>query len=310
MLNLVIKLVGLSYFINISLPAHSCFFIGAPATLNVEPTNVTMLPNQLILEASNGRGKIFKLHLFFTSFISPLDSKYESASVGRLVFTLKKAQSPSKWGKLMNNTQFLLNSEGEVLVPETPYTPPNKVHIWLEIKEKYESLINDLPTLSEGDSDKESSKVIKSHTDASINNGKNSFESTKPKQITKAQKSSQKLPQHKQQRNDEDNDDDDDEETKEPEEIISLRASYYGEMKLFETQTQAKKEELDLTMRETKRQLDTELNDKKRDIRARMKLAVDTKLKELQEKATAMEQQQPNGGIEAGVIDEANEDEL
>lgn len=62
--------------------------IDAPATLNVEAQNVTILEDRLLLKASDGR-KNFNLDLTFFEPIVPSDSRYDMASVGRMTFNLK-----------------------------------------------------------------------------------------------------------------------------------------------------------------------------------------------------------------------------
>lgn len=77
--------------------------IDAPATLNVEPLNVTITSNSLYLLASDSR-KNFKLEFDLFSEIVPEECHYQLASVGRMTFNLKKAKAPIVWSKLSNNT--------------------------------------------------------------------------------------------------------------------------------------------------------------------------------------------------------------
>lgn len=71
---------GNDIFINVKF-AHK---IDAPATLNVEVSNVSMTENKLVLSATDGR-KIFTLDLEFLHGINPDESTYSMASVGALI---------------------------------------------------------------------------------------------------------------------------------------------------------------------------------------------------------------------------------
>jgi hypothetical protein len=109
--------------------------IDAPATLNVEAQNVTLLDDRLILHASDGR-KNFNLDLPLYRKIVPEDSSYDMASVGRMTFNLKKADAPRKWNKLTTKKV-------------------SQMHFWVDMHEKYSA---QLDALSEDDDDRSSSK--------------------------------------------------------------------------------------------------------------------------------------------------------
>jgi len=81
--------------------------IDAPATLNVEANNVTLLEGKLFLQASDGR-KNFILDIELLGDIIPDESFWTMASVGRMVFTLKK-QTASKWTRLLKNNRKIQN---------------------------------------------------------------------------------------------------------------------------------------------------------------------------------------------------------
>ena len=85
-----------SVFMNVKF-AHK---LDAPATLNVEASNVTITEKNVHLEASNG-AKQFHSSIPLNEAIVPSESTYTMASVGRMTFTLKKVNAPSKWPKLV-----------------------------------------------------------------------------------------------------------------------------------------------------------------------------------------------------------------
>ena len=74
--------------------------LDAPATLNVESNNVSINLNQLFLEATDKK-KIFKLDLELLRDINSSASTYSMGSVGRMMFSLKKADAPSRWPRLL-----------------------------------------------------------------------------------------------------------------------------------------------------------------------------------------------------------------
>ena len=109
-------------FINVKF-AHK---IDAPATLNVEASNVTLKEAQLYLQASDGR-KNFVLDVEFLNDIIPNESTWTMASVGRMVFTLKKSNGPSKWTRLLKTTK------------KYP-----QMHAWWELQEKHRDELDKL----------------------------------------------------------------------------------------------------------------------------------------------------------------------
>lgn len=123
-------------FINVKF-AHK---IDAPATLNVEASNVTLLNNMLYLEASDKKKK-FILEMEFLRGIQVNESSWNMGSVGRMVFTLKKADSPSKWTRLLFSRVKLPN-----------------MHHWWEIQEKYR---DDLDKIIEDGIDEDSAAAKK-----------------------------------------------------------------------------------------------------------------------------------------------------
>lgn len=125
--------------------------IDAPATLNVEATNVTILNNQLILEATDSK-KVFRLDLMFYKPIQPNETKYEMASVGRMTFTFKKDISPSKWSQLLDMKS--LKSLGK--------KSPTNMHKWFHMQEKYDSELDKLEDDDDGDNDDDDETTGKS----------------------------------------------------------------------------------------------------------------------------------------------------
>jgi hypothetical protein len=102
--------------------------IDAPATLNVEPVNVTITDNYLYLHASDGT-KHFGLELNLFSNIIANESTYSMASVGRMTFQLKKQNGPIKWPKLITKASS---------------SKKYKMHMWIEMQEKYANEVDKL----------------------------------------------------------------------------------------------------------------------------------------------------------------------
>jgi len=104
-------------FLNVKF-AHK---LDAPATLNVETSIVNVTSNRLVLEASDGR-KNFILDLAFLREIVPEDAStsWQMASVGRMTFTLRKADAPSRWKGLLSGPKH-----------------KGQMQLWFEIAEKY-----------------------------------------------------------------------------------------------------------------------------------------------------------------------------
>jgi hypothetical protein len=100
--------------------------IDAPATLNVEPNNITILENRLILRASDGR-KNFNLDLELLRSINPVESRYEMASGGRMTFSLKKNET-SQWSRLLKSKDKKISN----------------MHFWWEMQEKYSDELEEL----------------------------------------------------------------------------------------------------------------------------------------------------------------------
>ena len=121
--------------------------LDAPATLNVEATNVTILSNQLILQASDGRKK-FNLQLELLHEIDANESRYDMASVGRMTFNLRKKISQTKWSRLLKNKNKKISN----------------MHFWYEMQDKYDTELNMLKNASSFSSvdDEKTSKKSKS----------------------------------------------------------------------------------------------------------------------------------------------------
>lgn len=100
--------------------------IDAPATLNVVAKNVTLTPDRLVLLASNG-AKNFNLDIEFMSNVVPDESSWSMASVGRMTFTIKKLQSPSKWASITKDNKKM-----------------PQMHFWWEMQEKFSDELDKL----------------------------------------------------------------------------------------------------------------------------------------------------------------------
>ena len=114
--------------------------IDAPATLNVEVTNITTLASSFILHASDGR-KNFKLNIELLREVIPEETRYDMGSVGRMTVTLTKALQPKKWNRLTKSKE-----------------KKNHMHVWWEMAEKYKAEVD---RLEDDDDDSESTKKKK-----------------------------------------------------------------------------------------------------------------------------------------------------
>ena len=128
-----------SVFMNVKF-AHK---LDAPATLNVEANNVTITEQRIHLEASNG-AKYFHLSIPLNAAIVPEESTYTMASVGRMTFTLKKVEAPSKWPKLVAKH---FNAHKEL--------GKSVMHFWHQLHEQYSS---ELDLLDDEDDDEDDRK--------------------------------------------------------------------------------------------------------------------------------------------------------
>ena len=104
--------------------------IDAPATLNVIAKNVSLTSDRLVLLATNG-AKNFHLDITFMDAVVPAESTWSMASVGRMTFSIKKLQPPSRWSSLTRDNKKL-----------------PQMHIWWEIQEKFSGELNKLEELS------------------------------------------------------------------------------------------------------------------------------------------------------------------
>lgn len=119
----------------------------APATLNVEVKHVTIAGTSLLLEASDGK-KLFKLELEFEGELDKEQSNWSMASVGRMSFTLRKADAPSRWSKVLIN-----KGRGQV-------------SRWSDMAEKHEKELNLLkPTEVDGSDEKKEKTSTKKKDD-------------------------------------------------------------------------------------------------------------------------------------------------
>ena len=111
--------------------------LDAPATLNVQPTNVNLTNQELRLEASDGR-KNFNLHIVFLHEIDPDNSTWSLGSVGRMVFHIRKNQEkPSRWKRLLKSEKRLA-----------------QMHYWYEMGEKYSKELDEIEDTPPDDSRK------------------------------------------------------------------------------------------------------------------------------------------------------------
>lgn len=229
--------------------------IDAPATLNVEATNITILSDRLSLEASDGR-KIFKLELEFLKDIVPDDSRYEMASVGRMTFTFKKAEGPSKWSRLLKQTDSKL--------------VPSNMHKWFAMQEKYDAELSKLEvneTSTAASSDSGASDSVKSKNDK------------KGKEKAKTTKATKASPKKKDKDDDEDDDDDDDKDVSSSvsadhpnyERIEALKKSQADELRALQEEAVVQKKRLDVQWREDKRRVDEEASGRRRAVERRIR---------------------------------------
>lgn len=100
--------------------------LDAPATLNVEASSITIGKQSLHVEASNGGQKTFLLDLPLFDTVKESESTYEYGSVGRMIFTLKKTNTPSKWPRLVPKNYNYQAKLGKSVL-----------HFWHEMHEKY-----------------------------------------------------------------------------------------------------------------------------------------------------------------------------
>jgi len=107
--------------------------IDAPATLDVVVDSVNVTNSSLTLAAAKDR-KAFSLSLSFFGPVDPDASSWTTASVGRVVFTLRKAGAPSAWPKLLG--------EGA--------RKPQNMHLWWDKQEEFQDEIDDLEDGGDG----------------------------------------------------------------------------------------------------------------------------------------------------------------
>jgi len=240
--------------------------IDAPATLNVEATNITILSDKLSLEATDGR-KIFKLELDFLKDILPDDSRYEMASVGRMTFTFKKAGSPSKWSRLLKQTDSKLT--------------PSNMHKWFSMQEKYDAELTKLD-------DNTTSSNVTNATDsesASSSSSSSSSSDAKKKGKAAAAKKKSKTPKKKE-ANNKDDDDDDEDSTKKSSEISSdhpnydrieaLKKTKADELQALQEEAMTQKKTLDVKWREDKKRVDEMTSSRKKLIESRIQEEIES----------------------------------
>lgn len=104
--------------------------IDAPATLNVEISNITISDDGLLLYATDGR-KHFKLDLLFYDAVIGNASTWSLASVGRMDLQIRKANSPKRWDRLLKDTKKM-----------------QSMHFWWDMHDKHvkdlDALTNDI----------------------------------------------------------------------------------------------------------------------------------------------------------------------
>ncbi len=214
--------------------------IDAPATLNVEPLNVTLTnEGKLYLLASDGARKNFKLDLDLYDEILPSESTYALASVGKFTFTIKKAKSPSKWPRLTKSTQKIPN-----------------MHIWWEMAEKYEEDFELYEKTIKKNKNNTTDTTNNNATDTNAINSTASSNSTTLTNSTDVASNSTEL--NKQ--NDEDVEEDEIEHNKIKKGIIE---NYNKKIEELEDELDKKKKMLEAKYRDEKRLLDTEYGSKK-----------------------------------------------
>lgn len=113
--------------------------ISAPATLNVEASNITITNRKLFLEASDGK-KLFRLDLEFSKDVDKDQSTWSMASVGRMVFNIKKADAPSRW-----EGKGVCKGKGQI-------------QLWYEMQEKHAKQLAEIKVEVKDDSINETEK--------------------------------------------------------------------------------------------------------------------------------------------------------
>jgi hypothetical protein len=214
--------------------------IDAPATLNVEPLNVTLTnEGKLYLLASDGARKNFKLDLDLYDEILPSESTYALASVGKFTFTIKKAKSPSKWPRLTKSTQKIPN-----------------LHIWWEMAEKYEE---DFELYEKTIKKNKNNTIDTTNNNTTDTNAINSTASSNSTTITNSTDVTSNSTELNKQY-DEDVEEDETEHNKLKNEIIE---NYNKKIEELEDELDKKKKMLEAKYRDEKRLLDTEYSSKK-----------------------------------------------
>ncbi len=219
--------------------------IDAPATLNVEPVNVTLTnEGKLFLLASDGARKNFKLDLDLYDEIIPSESTYALASVGKFTFTIKKAKSPSKWPRLTKSTQKIPN-----------------LHIWWEMAEKYEDDFELYEKTIKKNKNTTTDNTNNNTTDTSASATSNTTDSTNSTASTNSTDNNLSLNStDSSATNDDDVEDDETEHNKLKNTIIE---SYNNKIQELEDELEKKKKILETKYRDEKRLLDAEYANKK-----------------------------------------------
>jgi len=121
--------------------------LDAPATLNVEAESVVLGAGNVRLAASTTRGSTKNFLLDFPLFaaVVPQNSSYNMASVGRMSITLVKAESPSKWPRLVHKTFNAQQSLGKAVL-----------HFWHDMHKNY---VKELELLDDEDDDEDDRKA-------------------------------------------------------------------------------------------------------------------------------------------------------
>mmetsp|Transcript_32261 Transcript_32261/g.32877 ORF Transcript_32261/g.32877 Transcript_32261/m.32877 type:complete len:365 (-) Transcript_32261:145-1239(-) len=213
-------------FINVKF-AHK---IDAPATLNVESKNVTVIDGSLYLSATDGR-KNFVLDIELLRDIRPDESTWSMASVGRMVFTLRKDDAPSKWTRLLKSKD----------------KKPSNMHSWWELADKYRE---ELDKLDEDEADdewdepkKKSAKKKPVEADSNL---------TETNTVTEMLYTEEKR--------------ETEEEREKKEKKLKIQEDLQSKLRELDEDIRARKREIEKRMREEKRALDAEKKAKKTEL--------------------------------------------
>ena len=222
--------------------------IDAPATLNVEPSNVSLSDTgYLYLDANDKKSKRFLLNVEFFGAIDNSSSTHQLASVGRMTFTIKKA-IPGVWKRLLKSDKAV-----------------KYMYVWWDKQEQYNNEIDAFTKIST-----ENAKT-KDATNTTIEGEKNKNNTTSSAGVIKAE--SKKISKHTIL----DNSDDGDDVEMEQEEVTVIKNRYDTELDEIKADLLRSKKELESKHREERKILEETFTLKRKETENKM----NAELKEL-----------------------------